>query len=654
MLFNISFYVPILLAIGIPLCFILLLGARNPFTRIVLSVSCIFLAIRYIMWRYTMSMPQEQEWWQDIWAWCFFFVETCTILSSVFAYFFMSRRKDRSRDADNPIAPENREAPVAVFICTYNENYQILERTLVGATSVQHPNITVWLCDDGNRAWAKELAEEFGAKYCPRIKGTHAKAGNFNNALWHALQTDNPPKFILLLDADFVASKNIVQRILPLFNEPDVGIVQTPQHFFNPDPIQTNLLCVNSWPDEQRFFFNELLPCKDAWGAAFCCGTSAMFRVEALVKAGGMATETVTEDMLTTFRLGEYGYRTVFLNERLSLGLAPEGLAEYIGQRGRWCLGAIQQVYTKWSPWGRAKVSLINRISCFDGIMHWTFGFLFKIMMMLAPAIYWWTGSAVMASTVEDMLEQLAPYLLCVLLFMYCLAGNRVLPIMTDVSHLICAPAIVRSVVTGYIKPYGQKFKVTAKGTNSEKVVVQWRLLMPFLFVALMTISGMVINMQAQSSLYGTPGFTINVFWSVFNVFVLVSACMVCVELPRKRKDERFPANEWVTFSYPGFEHGRDFFMSDISVGGALLVVSDHGEMPAKGIEGILRLNDGTEVQAQVLGAFADNKLPLKFHQDKETRRYMTRRIFSGLYSNEVEEVRPWKSFLNILKKIFW
>ena len=84
-----------------------------------------------------------------------------------------------------------------------------------------------------------------------------------------------------------------------------MAIVQTPQHFFNPDPIQSSLLGAKAWPDEQRFFFNYLLEAKDAWGAAFCCGTSAVVRVSALEAIGGMATETVTEDMLTTFKLKE-------------------------------------------------------------------------------------------------------------------------------------------------------------------------------------------------------------------------------------------------------------------------------------------------------------------------------------------------------------
>jgi len=121
-----------------------------------------------------------------------------------------------------------------------------------------------------------------------------------------------------------------------------VGIVQTPQHFLNPDPIQANMGLTGSWPDEQRYFFDIVMPAKDAWGCAFCCGTSSVIRYDALVKLGGMPTDSVTEDYLLTLRLKEIGYSTAYLNEPLSFGLAPEGLKEYVTQRGRWCLGSCR------------------------------------------------------------------------------------------------------------------------------------------------------------------------------------------------------------------------------------------------------------------------------------------------------------------------
>jgi cellulose synthase (UDP-forming) len=244
----------------------------------------------------------------------------------------------------------------------------------------------------------KQLADELGAYYVARRDNTHAKAGNINNGLAHALSTGRKPEFVLLLDADFTVSRWFLRRTLGLFEAHDVAIVQTPQHFYNADPIQAGLLCAEIWPDEQRFFFDSLMESRDAWGAAFCCGTSAVIRVKALVDIGGMATETVTEDMLTRFKLKEHGYRTIFLNEQLSMGLAPEGLQEYIKQRSRWCLEGIQQLYTRWSFAGPARVGLINRLSCLDTVGYWIFTFPFKLLLITAPLVFWWTGSSVVSA----------------------------------------------------------------------------------------------------------------------------------------------------------------------------------------------------------------------------------------------------------------
>jgi len=48
----------------------------------------------------------------------------------------------------------------------------------------------------------------------------------------------------------FIAHRDFLWRTIPLFHEPRVGLVQTAQHFFNRDPIQSNLLVGHVWPDE--------------------------------------------------------------------------------------------------------------------------------------------------------------------------------------------------------------------------------------------------------------------------------------------------------------------------------------------------------------------------------------------------------------------
>jgi cellulose synthase (UDP-forming) len=257
---------------------------------------------------------------------------------------FLARLSDRSPDADRNVAWLAELSPpplVDVFICTYNEEAAILERTIVGALSMDYPNYRVWVLDDGRRPWLAELCRQLGSGYLTRPDNTHAKAGNINNGLCHVAGLPERPDFISILDADFVPTPTLLQRALTLFREHDVGIVQTPQHFINPDPLQANLSTATVWPDEQRYFFDVVMASKDAWGASFCCGTSSVIRFPALQQIGGFPTDSVTEDYLVTLKMKAAGFRTVYLNERLSLGLAPEGLKEYVTQRSRWALGFV-------------------------------------------------------------------------------------------------------------------------------------------------------------------------------------------------------------------------------------------------------------------------------------------------------------------------
>jgi cellulose synthase/poly-beta-1,6-N-acetylglucosamine synthase-like glycosyltransferase len=127
-----------------------------------------------------------------------------------------------------------------------------------------------------------------------------------------------------------VPAPRFLKRAMALFRDATIGVVQTPQHFINPDPIQINLGAARFWPDEQRYFFDVVMPAKDAWSAAFCCGTSSVIRMAPLMTIGGFPTDSVTGDCLLTLRLKETGYTTAYLNEPLSFGLAPEGLKEYV------------------------------------------------------------------------------------------------------------------------------------------------------------------------------------------------------------------------------------------------------------------------------------------------------------------------------------
>jgi len=115
---------------------------------------------------------------------------------------------------------------------------------------------------------------------------------------------------------------------------------------------------------------------RDAWGLAFCCGTSSVIRFAALQEIGGFPTDSVTEDFLLTVRLRERGYKTIYLNEKLSVGLAPEGLNEYATQRTRWCLGLVQICRGRSGPLRLHNgLPLSFRIGLIETFLYWGVSF---------------------------------------------------------------------------------------------------------------------------------------------------------------------------------------------------------------------------------------------------------------------------------------
>ena len=311
---------PALLALGFAMALLPLFKPDSQPFRILVFAAVILLGWRYIVWRFDETIP-EFDFSIDAWvAWLFLALEAMTMISATISAVFMSRTLDRRREADANLSWWGAASPprVDILIATYNEEASILERTIVGALASNYPALRVRVLDDKRRPWLREMCERLGVHYHTRPDNSHAKAGNINACLATLRTLPDPPDFISILDADFVPHVDFIPRALALFHDPTVGLVQTPQHFFNPDPIQHNLGIDKSYPDEQRFFFDHLQPARDAWGIAFCCGTSSMMRWQGIEAIGGFPTDSVTEDFLITLRLQEAGWRTVYLNEPLT------------------------------------------------------------------------------------------------------------------------------------------------------------------------------------------------------------------------------------------------------------------------------------------------------------------------------------------------
>jgi cellulose synthase (UDP-forming) len=636
---------PALMAAGFLCLFLPWANRENPWVRGTLIAISLILTWNYLLWRIT-TLPQfgiSADW---VFGISFLGVELMTGIGGTITWILLSRSSSRSATvtANTPWLLHTRPL-VDVLICTYNEDQDILERTIIGAMAMDYPNFRVWVLDDGRRAWLSDLCAQKGCNYLTRPDNSHAKAGNINRAVQHLAQLPSPPDFIAVLDADFVPFRNFVSRALCLFKDPAIGIVQTPQHFFNPDPIQSNLAISDVFPDEQRFFFDIIMPSKDAWGLAFCCGTSSIIRFAALREIGGFPTDSVTEDFLLTVRLRERGYKTLYLNEKLSVGLAPEGINEYATQRTRWCLGLIQICRGRSGPFRLGNgLPLSFRISLIETFLYWGGSFLFRMFCMLAPALYFLFDIRMVQANLADAIAHFAPMVITQVAITTWLGGGRMLPLIADVYQMLIAPQIIKVVAFTLIQPGGHEFKVTAKGIHSAGLNVQWGLLFRFLAIASVTILGLAKVFAFDNSDPIQDGGALNLFWAWYNLLVLTICCLVCIEQPRRRLDERFSTTENVFIKIG--DQTRVYKVTDISASGMRLAgeISDPIGTPATLIMG--RIESPTVIARKGANEFAVSLI------GDEAREAMTLRVYSERYGKPLDKFHPGRVLAGILYRL--
>lgn len=571
-------FAPAIVLLLIALAILPWVNRNNTTVRVIAITVCLFLGWRYMLWRIFETIPSPENPIDFLTGLTFTAVEAIAMLGATASQIFLTRTRNRTAEANanvKRLLAKPQVPKIDVLICTYNEGEDILDRTIIGALNINYPNFRIWVCDDGRRSWLKELCERRGIGYLTRPDNAHAKAGNINAALKNLAALDEKPDFISILDADFIPLPDFLTRAVSLALDPDVGVVQTPQHFFNPDPIQSNLAVTKVWPDEQRFFFDIVMASKDAWNAAFCCGTSSVIRFDALQSIGGFPTDSVTEDYLVSLRLREKGFRTVYLNEILSLGLAPEGLAEYTTQRARWSLGFVQICRGHSGPlkWGNG-LPFVDRIMLCETFLHWSATHLFRVLGIIVPALYLILDIQAVHANVIDAIWYLAPFIVVQSAIYVWLTEGRVLPLMTDLYQMLCASEVLKSVWSGLLRPNGQKFKVTAKGGDRSKQFIQWPLLRIFGALLFLTAFGIANAFIFDQSRPLAESSAIAFFWSWYNLVLLTLCCYVCTEQQQRRTGDRFDVRVPVKLTVNGEQ--RDYFASDLSVSGMHLI----GDLP--------------------------------------------------------------------------
>jgi cellulose synthase (UDP-forming) len=445
---------------------------------------------------------------------------------------------------------------VDVLIPTLNEPLSVVRFTALAAMNIDWPadRLNVYILDDGHREEFRAFAEEAGIGYMTRDDNRHAKAGNINRAL---AQIGSP--FVAVFDSDHVPTRSFLQVTMGWFlRDRKLGLLQTPHHFYSPDPFERNLGQFRITPNEGELFYGVVQDGNDFWNAAFFCGSCAVLRRSALDQVGGIAVETVTEDAHTSLRMQMRGWNTAYINIPQAAGLATERLCAHVRQRIRWARGMVQVLRIE-NPLFAPGLRPAQRLCYFNAMSHFLFA-LPRLIFLTAPLIYLIFGRVNIPGYWLMIVAYAAPHLVLSNLTNSRIQGRHRHSFWNDIYETVLAPYIFLPTLLALFSTRTGKFNVTAKGGVIDHEYFDARIARPFLVLLGFDLIGLLcaipraiqfpafhvagwmsfINWPASIYDGGHPGtIFMNVLWLLFSVVLLGVATAVAWESRQRRQTVR-------------------------------------------------------------------------------------------------------------------
>jgi len=335
--------------------------------RILAVLSTIMAAI-YLKWLLFDALPDNHTlYWILVAAECFNIAQS--------AGFWVTISRQKWSEPEKPDFANSIES-VDLFVTVLGEPIEIVEQTVAAATRVRHPNLSVWILDDGKSPRVRALADRHHVGYLTRENLRGAKAGNMNHAL-----ARTRGDFIAIFDADQVPHPDFLEATLGGFEDLAIAFVQTPQTYRN---SHENRVAAGA-DNQQMLFYGPILRGKNGSDAVFSCGTNVVFRRSAIKAIGGFPEDSITEDLRASILLIDKGYTSMYVSKVLAEGLGPLDVNSYFNQQFRWGRGGLEILFKR-SPFSR-KMSTAQGFQYSLGFMYWFTGWAYLAYLAL-PVLY--------------------------------------------------------------------------------------------------------------------------------------------------------------------------------------------------------------------------------------------------------------------------
>ncbi|HJW55476.1 MAG TPA: UDP-forming cellulose synthase catalytic subunit [Burkholderiaceae bacterium] len=555
---------------------ILIRRMPGPVATLLLIVLSVTASTRYLWWRmaYTLNWDAPLDF---AWGVLLLCAEIYTWIILMLGYLQTSWPLRRGL---MPLPDDQNAWPtVDVFIPTYNEPLKVVMPTVYAALGIDWPRdkLHVYLLDDGRRDEFRDFARQAGVGYLIRPDNRHAKAGNLNHAL-----TKTEGEYIAIFDCDHIPTRSFLQTTMGWFlRDSKLALLQTPHHFFSPDPFERNLGMFRDMPNEGELFYGVVQDGNDLWNATFFCGSCAVIKRAPLESIGGIAVETVTEDAHTALKLQRLGYGTAYLNLPQAAGLATESLSAHIGQRIRWARG-MAQIFRLDNPFFGKGLNWMQRICYGNAMLHFLNGGP-RLVFLTAPLAFLLFHAYVIYTPAIAVILYVLPHMAHASITNSRIQGRHRHSFWAEVYETVLAWYIVRPTTVALFNPHKGKFNVTAKGGLVEEEYFDWMISLPYLVIVGLNMLGFLFGVGRI--LWGPADeiatTLLNLFWTGYNVLLLGAAISVAAEARQVRRTHRVAMRLPAVLHLPGGQllHCET---EDFSEGGVALLVPPYTTLSAE------------------------------------------------------------------------
>ena len=251
--------------------------------------------------------------------------------------FLLALVKSKNELYDSPALGNNEKLPkISIIVSAYNEEKKIAD-CIESLKAIDYPEdqYEIIILNDGSKDKTSNVVARYAdGKNIIFIdnKKNKGKAACLNHGISLAKGT-----YIACMDADSVVPKDILKKIIPYFDENEIGAVTVSVEVKNANNFLQKIVQL-----EYLLGLSLFLKVFSSFNCIHVTpGPFSVYRKALLGKIGGFDANNITEDLEIAYRIHKSGYKIANCMNTSVRTITPHNFKGLYRQRRRWYSGAL-------------------------------------------------------------------------------------------------------------------------------------------------------------------------------------------------------------------------------------------------------------------------------------------------------------------------